>query len=433
MGKRGRRYGVVGRNGAGKTTLMSSIANGGVKQMPKGVKCLHVRPEVLVESSTLTAVQFCRKDCTKEGTTYVELEKALETVGFPVEMQAKAVNELSGGWRMKLLLASAMLRECDLLLLDEPTNHLDKASVAWLGQYLRSLTKSSLMVISHDPHFLNEVCTDIIQYSQQKTLEYYEGNFEAFRKARQITSDEEAEALLLGNDYEEHGDDAGAAASSAAGAGAQEEDEVQGFTAGSLDKQARITFPIPGKLTGHSSSRPVMELQNVSFAYDEEEGPMILKDISCKISLTGRVGIVGPNGAGKSTLLNLLCGEITPCGGPDGGTGGEMIKHRNLRLAYIAQHHLFHLHDFINSPPYVYIQRRFQNGWDEALQRRLIDPKDEEERKLRKELATKYGKYGNEVKEIVGRIMKGKEVFYEVHWNNLDDPKQNTQATLSQL
>merc|ERR1711862_796757 len=101
------------------------------------------------------------------------------------------------------------------------------------------------------------------------------------------------------------------------------EAEAAGVTASLLDKQAKISFPIPGKLQGHSSARPVMELKNVSFAYDEQNGPLILKSISCKLGLASRVGIIGRNGAGKSTLLNLLCGELWPSPDPDTGVLGE--------------------------------------------------------------------------------------------------------------
>lgn len=87
------------------------------------------------------------------------MQRALAAVGFPQEMQAKQVSELSGGWPLKLLRASAMMRECDVLL-DEPTNHLNTTTVKWLIQYLLSLTQTSVMVISHSPKFLNEVCTD---------------------------------------------------------------------------------------------------------------------------------------------------------------------------------------------------------------------------------------------------------------------------------
>ncbi|CAK0870002.1 unnamed protein product [Prorocentrum cordatum] len=143
----------------------------------------------------------------------------------------------------KLLLASAMMRQCDILLLDEPTNHLDKESVAWLSKYLVSLTQSTLMVISHDPYFLNEVCTDIIQYSGQKTLEYYPGNFADFREAKKL-SDQDSEALLLGNEVD---------LGESPDIPAEEVDSGLALTAAALDKQAKITFPIPGKLSGHSA------------------------------------------------------------------------------------------------------------------------------------------------------------------------------------
>mmetsp|Transcript_560 Transcript_560/g.1554 ORF Transcript_560/g.1554 Transcript_560/m.1554 type:complete len:1487 (+) Transcript_560:65-4525(+) len=422
--KKGHRYGVVGRNGAGKTTLMNTIASGGISQIPKSVKTLHVRPEVLIAASDLTAVQFCKKDCRTEVSDET-LQEALLKVGFPDNMQHKAVSELSGGWRMKLLLASAMMQDCDMLLLDEPTNHLDVESVKWLSEYLCSLTKTSLMVISHNPQFLNGVCTDIIQYSAQRTLDYYPGNFDDFRKARHISSDEEAEALLAGLDVDEGvGEDEVAV---------EDRDAASGMGGGLLDKSSKILFPIPGTLKGHSSSKPVMELKNVYFAYDEAEGPMILNDISCKISLNSRVGIVGKNGAGKSTLLNLLCGELVPSPKPGGGGVGEVSKHRNLRLAYIAQQHMFHLTEFMNSSPYTYIQRRYKDGWDDALQQRLINPENDEEAKTRKELASKYGKYGNEVGDVISRVMKGSELFYEIQWKTLDDPKSNTVEPLAKL
>lgn len=176
-----------------------------------------------------------------------------------------------------------------------------------------------------------------------------------------------------------------------------------------------------------------MELKNVFFAYNEEEGPMILNDVSCKIFLSSRVGIVGANGAGKSTLLNLLCGELVPSPGPGGKSPGEVAKHRNLRLAYIAQQHMFHLAEFLNCSPYVYIQQRYKHGWDEALQRRLLEPANEEEAKMRKDLAHRYGKYGNQVGDIVGRVVRGNEVLYEVQWANLPDQKQNTFEPVSKL
>jgi len=432
--RKGHRYGVVGRNGVGKTTLMSTIASGGISQIPKSVRTLHVRPEVLVAASDLTAVQFCQKDSQEGEHSDEALQAALEKVGFPAGMQEKSVQELSGGWRMKLLIASAMMRDCDILLLDEPTNHLDTASVEWLADYLKGLTKTTAMVISHDARFLNIICTDVIHYSSHQTLEYYQGNFDAFRKVRNITSDEEAEALLLGHELEEKEKMAGTAEKDAEKPGEEEEEADDGAVkARLLDKAAKISFPIPGKLAGHSSAKPVMELKSVNFAYDEDNGPLILKEISCRLGLASRVGIVGANGAGKSTLLNLLCGELQPAniGGAVGA--GEVYKHRNLRLAYIAQQHMFHLSEFLSSTPYIYVQKRFKNGYDEALQERLTKPASEEEAKFRKEAALRWGKYAKQVKSICGRKIQGNEMFYEVEWEELDDPKQNTHEPVSKL
>lgn len=265
-------------------------------------------------------------------------------------------------------------------------------------------------------------------------MDYYQGNFDAFRMSRHISSDEEAEALLLGRDTFE----TEAAKEEAKEATQELEGGAEGAStvplAGSvLDRSSKITFPLPGTLKGHSSAKPVMELKNVYFAYNEVDGPTILNDVSCKVSLTSRVGIVGANGAGKSTLLNLLCGELVPSPGPGGILPGEVTKHRNLRLAYIAQQHMFHLAEFVNSSPYVYIQRRFAQGYDEALQRRLLEPENDEEAQRRKELAVRFGKYGNQVANICGRVVRGGEIFYEVEWKNLPDQKQNTFENMTKL
>eukprot|EP00392_Amoebophrya_sp_AT5.2_P006336 g6347.t1 len=140
----------------------------------------------------------------------------------------------------------------------------------------------------------------------------------------------------------------------------------------------------------------------------------------------------GKNGAGKSTLMNLICGEIHPNASALSQTG-NCAKHRNCRLAYLAQHHMFHLQEFMNTTPYIYIQKRFANGYDQAYQDRLKLPRSAEETEDRKERARKHGKYGNCVGDVVGRQMRGKEPWYEIRWENLDDAKQNTWENLEKL
>merc|ERR1712157_571514 len=125
-----------------------------------------------------------------------------------------------------------------------------------------------------------------------------------------------------------------------------------------------MTFPIPGKVEGISSSRrSVIEIKDASFKYPLSSEHQ-LRHVSCRVTTSSRVAIVGPNGAGKSTLMSMLCGELRPTPGPD-GTVGEVNRHRSLRLAYIAQNHMFHLGEYQKCTAVEYIQLRFRNGYDE--------------------------------------------------------------------
>jgi elongation factor 3 len=126
-----------------------------------------------------------------------------------------------------------------------------------------------------------------------------------------------------------------------------------------------------------------------------------------------------------------LCRELNPT--EVDGKVGEVWRHHNLRLAYIAQHHMETLGKFYKSTPFQYLQHRYQNGYDEELQKHLLEPKDEEEALLRKELGKKYGKYGLSVGQLVGRTQKGKQLLYEIQWDGLTDQKQNTYESLDTL
>merc|ERR1719230_1868536 len=166
--------------------------------MPKHLKCVHVDDSKLGEmsKSCLSAVEYVVKKALEIGVEDAGRDTLL-AVGFPERMLEEPVAELSTGWRMRLTLAVSMLKNADIVLLDEPTNHLDEESVEWLSDYLVSLKKASVMVISHEPKFLNKVCTNIIAY-KDKQLHYTEGNFDAFIAAKGIKADD-IEALLSGN------------------------------------------------------------------------------------------------------------------------------------------------------------------------------------------------------------------------------------------
>jgi ATPase subunit of ABC transporter with duplicated ATPase domains len=413
-------YGVVGQNGAGKTTLMKEIANHRIVGMPKDLKCVHVDDSKLGEmsKSCLTALEYVIKMAKDIGVTNAGRDTLLE-VGFEEKRLDEPVADLSTGWRMRLTLAVNMLKHADLVLLDEPTNHLDEESVHWLADYVKSITGSSVMVISHEPKFLNKICTHILAYVDKK-LEYTVGSFDAFA-AKKGLSKEQIDAMLSGNlsfDTKPAGED------DSEGDAPKPNAPVAG--------PPKLSFPIPGSVEGvKSSSKAVLEAKNLFFRFSKEKD-YLLSDINVKLSLNARVAICGRNGCGKSVLMTLLCSEMCPSEGKD-GTMGEVSRHCNLRMSYMKQDHLKSLGPFFETSPFVYITQRFKDGWDGDLQRRLIDPEDEDEADRRAALAKEHGKYGNKVANLLSRTKLGSQLAYEVQWEGLDDPKQNTVETITKL
>lgn len=179
---KGHRYGLCGRNGAGKSTLMRSIAEGKLEGFPSKdeLKTCFVEHNQ-GEDADLSILEFIAKDPALAATGRGRISEVLSDVGFtsgPQGRQQEKVGSLSGGWKMKLALARAMLMGADVLLLDEPTNHLDVSNVKWLEEYLKSHTEITSLIVSHDSGFLDEVCTDIYHYESKK-LVCYPGNLAA--------------------------------------------------------------------------------------------------------------------------------------------------------------------------------------------------------------------------------------------------------------
>jgi len=295
--RRGRRYGICAANGAGKSTLMKAIRDGKVEGFPSEdeLRTIMVEHALQGEDASAAILDFISADPKLAKRERTEIADMLLSVGFSEEKQRDPVASLSGGWKMKLELARAMLIGADILLLDEPTNHLDVQTVAWLEQYLCGLPDVTCMIVSHDSGFLDNVCTDIIHYEEKK-LAYYPGNLSKF-----------VERVPAAKSY---------------------------YTLAATS--IRFTFPPPGSLMGvRSNTRAIMKLAGCTFTYPGMNRPS-LKNVTCSLSLSSRVGIVGPNGAGKSTLIKLLTGETVP-------QEGTVHKHPALRVGYVAQHAFHHI------------------------------------------------------------------------------------------
>ena len=386
---KGHRYGLCGRNGAGKSTLMRSIADGKLEGFPskEELKTCFVEHNQ-GEDADISILEFVSKDPEIAAAGQKRISEVLSEVGFtsgPSGRQQEKVGSLSGGWKMKLALARAMLMGADVLLLDEPTNHLDVGNVKWLEEYLRSHTEITSLIVSHDSGFLDNVCTDIYHYETKK-LVCYPGNLAAFVRVKP---------------------------------------EAKSYYTLSAS-QMQFKFPNPGILTGvKSSTKAIIRMSNGSYTYPGASKPS-LQDASCALSLSSRVAIIGANGAGKSTLIKLLTGETIP-------QSGRVEKHPNLRIGYIKQHALEHVEMHMEKTPNQYLQWRYANGDDREVlmkQTRILTPEDKAQMDKMVDLGD--GRGGRRIENLMGRQKYKKSFQYEVKWVGLL-PKHNTQISRETL
>ncbi|GAV54574.1 hypothetical protein ZYGR_0AN00420 [Zygosaccharomyces rouxii] len=384
---KGHRYGLCGRNGAGKSTLMRSISNGQLEGFPDKdtLRTCFVEHKLQGEEGDLDLVSFIALDEQLQQTSRKEISDALADVGFDEGKRAQTVGSLSGGWKMKLELARAMLQKADILLLDEPTNHLDTTNVKWLEDYLLDHTEITSLIVSHDSKFLDAVCTDIIHYENKK-LAYYKGNLAKF-----VDQKPEAKAYYTLS-----------------------------------DSNSQMRFPPPGILTGvKSNTRAVAKMSRVTFTYPGAPKPSLF-DATCALSLSSRVAVLGPNGAGKSTLIKILTGELVP-------QEGEVQKHPNLRIGYIAQHALQHVNEHKEKTANQYLQWRYQFGEDrEVLLKESRKVSEEEKEVLKKEIDIGDGFSARAIEAIVGRQKLKRSFQYEIKWK-LWKPKYNSWVSRERL
>lgn len=324
---KGFKYGLLGQNDCGKTTLMRAISEGSVDGFPDPteVKTVFVEADIQGELSHLDCVNYVLEfpKIKELGATEEMVRNVLKQVGFSEGKSAGSggdcddpISSLSGGWRMKLALARAMLQNADILLMDEPTNHLDVKNVKWVMEYINSLKDTTVIMVSHDSGLLDNCCNYILQIDKLK-LKLHKGNLSQFVKTH-------PEA----NSYFE-------------------------FKANKF----KFKFPQPCFLDGvKSRGKFLMKMDKVSLTYPGNSVPTI-KDITVRASMASRVACVGVNGAGKSTMIKVLTGELEP-------TTGTVWKYPNSRIGYIAQHAFHHIESHLNKTPNEYIRWRYAFGDD---------------------------------------------------------------------
>jgi len=366
----GQRVGLVGKNGCGKSTLFRLIrdeikADAGDISFQAGKTIAFVEQEII--SSDQSAIEFVLDG--DQELRRLEQALAMEThddywfdaqqrfeaidgygasaraaqllngLGFANDALQKPVSSFSGGWRMRLNLARALMHRADLMLLDEPTNHLDLEAIIWLEQYLMRYP-GSFVVVSHDREFLN-ACVSHIAHMHNLQIDLYTGNYDDFERARTERLQQQKQAYLQQQKQIAH-----------------MEDFVRRFRAKATKaKQAQSRIKALERLTriapahfedGHfelqidapeRSPDVLVRVNNVSFGYD---GNPLLEKVNLILQAGARIALLGPNGAGKSTLIKLLTGESKPISG--------MVEFaRDINIGYFAQHQLDHL-DILATP-----------------------------------------------------------------------------------
>jgi len=402
----GRRYGLVGPNGHGKTTLLRHIAER-LFDIPPGIDILYCEQEVVADDTSAVAAVLradtrctellaeCKKleeaqekgNATDETTdrlneVYDELKvlgvdsaeprarRILAGLGFSAAMQDRATKDFSGGWRMRVSLARALFLEPTLLLLDEPTNHLDLNAVIWLDNYLQGW-KKTLLVVSHDQSFLDNVCNEII-HLDQKRLFYYKGNYSMFKKMysqkkKEVIKEYEKQEKRL-KEMKQQGQSKKQAEKKQkevltrkqeknkgkTGKGAMDDDdsiEPTQLLQKPRDYNVKFSFPDPSPL-----QPPILGLHSASFAYPNQKP--LFKNVDFGVDLNSRVAIVGPNGVGKSTFLKMLTGDLQPT------PSGEMRMNHRMKLGKYDQHSGEHL--TAEETPAEYLMRLFDLPYEKA-------------------------------------------------------------------
>ncbi|MGL5799849.1 MAG: ABC transporter ATP-binding protein [Plesiomonas sp.] len=363
----GQKVGLVGKNGCGKSTLIALI-KGELSTDAGSISVPHHWAMAWVNQETpaldMPAIEYVidgdreyrqleqsleMANQANDGNKIAELHGKLDAIGawsiraraasllyglgFSAEQTTLAVKSFSGGWRMRLNLAQALLCRSDLLLLDEPTNHLDLDAVIWLEKWLNSY-RGTLVLISHDRDFLDPIVDKILHIEQQR-IDEYTGNYSSFEvqrvtKLSQQQSMYESQQTRVAH-LQSFIDRFKAKASKAKQAQSRVKalERMELIAPAHVDNPFRFSFREPESLPN-----PLLSMEKVSAGYGDKT---ILGSIKLNLVPGSRIGLLGRNGAGKSTLIKLLAGEMQPL-------HGVIELSRGIKLGYFAQHQLETLH-----------------------------------------------------------------------------------------
>ncbi|MFM1982170.1 MAG: hypothetical protein RJB22_889, partial [Pseudomonadota bacterium] len=339
----GARVGLIGRNGAGKSTLMKTLIGAldpddGSVSKPTRARIGYIAqdapsgsatPEDVVlaadvERAALLAEAESCTDPNRLGDVHERLlaieaysaparaARILSGLGFDEEMQRRPLDTYSGGWKMRVALGALLFSQPDVLLLDEPSNHLDLEATLWLENFLKSYP-ATLLVISHERDFLNNV-VDHILHLQGGKLTLYAGGYDAFEKQRAERAAQLASARAAQDAQRAKLQDYVARNSARASTAKQAQSrakmlaKMQPIAALMEDPSLSFDFPSPEELRS-----PMIALDGAAVAYGD--APPVLRRVSLRINPDDRIALLGRNGNGKTTLARLLAGQMQPAEG----------------------------------------------------------------------------------------------------------------------
>ena len=385
----GHKVGVVGRNGAGKTTLFKLILNeiildAGVIEVPKNYKIGYVSQEapstevtlldtVLeadIERSKLLHNAQIEKDPNKIAEIYTRLSdinaysaearasSILNGLGFSKEDLIRPCSSFSGGWRMRVALASVLFSNPELLLLDEPTNYLDFEGSVWLENYLQKF-KNTALVISHDRNLLNKSVTSILHLSQKKLI-FYNGNYDFFDNERRVQLEQKISQKNKQDAQRAHLESFINRFKAKASKAKQAQSRIK-----ILEKMKPIIIEENQKVPTFNFEKntkfapPLITIEQASVGYNNIP---ILKNINLSIDPDDRIALLGVNGEGKSTLSKLIAKKLN-------SMKGKLNYPKKLKIGYFAQHQLDELRS--NETPFEHLYSKLDKEVPSKIRAKL--------------------------------------------------------------